>query len=125
MPVIDLSFTVLDAAPEPYAAAPALLFRMRAAESTGAAVHAMALRVQITIEPQRRRYDDPGASHRPLRHAGPVGGTLRPFLWTHASTMVPGFTGGDRLRPAGAVHVRLRGRRGEVPARTAATARCR
>ena len=93
MPVIDLSFTVLDAAPEPYAAAPALLFRMRAAESTGAAVHAMALRVQITIEPQRRRYDDPGAFADLFGTPDRWAGTLRPFLWTHASTMVPGFTG--------------------------------
>ena len=33
------------------------------------------------------------------------------------STMVPGFTGVDRVRPAGALHLRLRGGRGQVPAR--------
>lgn len=91
----ELTFTVLDAAPEPYGAAPTLLFRIRATEATGAAVHAIALRAQVHIEPQRRKYDDPelpgladlfGAPER-----WPT--TLKPFLWTHASTMVRGFTG--------------------------------
>ena len=29
------------------------------------------------------------------------------MLWTHASAVVPPFTGSDRGRPAGAVHLRL------------------
>ena len=52
----DLAFTVLDVVPEPYGAAPALLFRVRLTESTGATVHAIALRAQVQIEPQRRAY---------------------------------------------------------------------
>lgn len=91
--MVDLAFTVLDAVPEPYGAAPALLFRMRVTESTGATVHAMALRVQITIEPQRRRYDDPGALADLFGTPDRWATTLRPFLWTHAPALVPGFTG--------------------------------
>jgi len=91
----DLSFTVVDVVPERYAAAPNLLARIRVEEATGTRVHALALRAQIRIEPQRRRYDDPEA--RALldlfgdrsRHAE----TLRPFPWLHASTVAQGFRG--------------------------------
>jgi hypothetical protein len=93
VPVTELAFTVLDAAPEPYAAAPTLRFRLRVAESTGATVHAVALRVQIQIEPQRRRYDDPGALTDLFGTPDRWATTLRPFLWTYAATMVPGFSG--------------------------------
>ena len=54
----ELSFTVVDIAPEPYAVVPNLLARLRVEETTGEHVHALALRVQVRIEPQRRRYDD-------------------------------------------------------------------
>jgi hypothetical protein len=93
--VTELSFSVIDVVPEPYAVAPNLLARLRIEESSGAVVHALALRTQVQIEPQRRRYDD-------LEEQGLVdlfGGrerwadTLRPFCWLHASTMVQGFTG--------------------------------
>jgi hypothetical protein len=93
--VTELEFTVLDAAPEPYGAAPTLLFRVRAAETTGATVHAIALRAQVHIEPQRRQYA-PAESAGVTDLFGPTerwGSTLKPFLWTHVSTMVRGFTG--------------------------------
>ncbi len=110
----ELAFTVVDIAPEPYAAAPNLLARLRVEETTGERVHALALRCQVRIEPQRRRYDD--TEERALldlfgdrtRFAQ----TLKPFPWLHASTMVAGLHRGHRDRPAAAVHVRLRGRRG-------------
>jgi hypothetical protein len=95
VPVTELAFTVLDAVPEPYGAAPTLLFRVRAAEASGTAVHAIALRAQVHIEPQRRKYaeaEHPGLTDlfgTPDRWAS----TLKPFLWTHVSTMVRGFTG--------------------------------
>jgi uncharacterized protein DUF6084 len=95
----DLSFTVVDVAPEPYAAAPGLLARVRVEEATGEPVHALALRAQIRIEPQRRRYDD--TEEQALldlfgdrtRYAQ----TLRPFSWLHASTVAQGFTGSTEL----------------------------
>lgn len=91
----ELDFVVVDVTAEKYAAAPALTMRLRIAESAGAVVHAVALRCQIRIEPQRRPYDDAEAA----RLQDLFGGrerwrdTLRPFLWTHASAMVQGFTG--------------------------------
>ena len=63
------------------------------------AVHAIALRCQVRIEPQRRRYSDDEA-------AGLVdlfGGrerwfdTLKPFMWMQAGTMVQGFTGSTEV----------------------------
>ena len=95
----ELSFAVVDIAPEPYAAAPTLLARVRVEESTGVPVHALALRAQVRIEPQRRRYDDP--EERALldlfgdrtRFAQ----TLKPFPWLHTSTVAQGFTGGCEI----------------------------
>src|SRR5919206_2503141 len=55
-PVSDLVFDCIDAQPDRYAAVPTLLLKLRISETTGAQVHAIALRCQIRIEPQRRRY---------------------------------------------------------------------
>lgn len=91
----SLSFEVLGVSSDPFAATPTLLFRLRITEASGEPVHAMALRCQIRIEPQRRAHS--GAEQAGLGElfGGPErwGETLKPFTWTHASTMVPGFTG--------------------------------
>jgi hypothetical protein len=92
--VSDLSFEVLDVAPDPYAAAPTLLFRLKVDEATGEPIHSVSLRCQIRIEPQKRRYT-PAEEERLLALFGETprwGDTLKPFLWTHASTMVAGFS---------------------------------
>lgn len=95
----ELAFTVLGIRPQEHAAAPHLLFRLRVTESTQAVVHALALRCQLRIEPQRRPYD-------PAEQAGLTdlfGGsdryatTLKPFLWAHASTTVQGFQGATEV----------------------------
>jgi hypothetical protein len=122
----ELSFTVEDVGPEPYAAIPNLVARLRVEEHTGERVHALALRAQVRIEPQRRRYDD--TEERALldlfgdrtRYAQ----TLRPFSWLHTSTVAPGFTGAttvDLVLPctydfevAGSTYLRAL-RDGEVP----------
>lgn len=91
----DLAFDVLDVQPQKHAASPHLLFRLRVREASGAVVHALALRCQLRIEPQRRPYDGQeqaglvdlfGTSERYTT-------TLKPFLWTHATAMVQGFQG--------------------------------
>lgn len=90
----DLGFEVLDVQPQAHAASPHLLFRIRLTESSGAAVHAVALRCQLRIEPQRRPYsalEQEGVTDL-FGTADRYGATLKPFLWTHASTMVQGFT---------------------------------
>ena len=90
-----LAFSVVDLFVEPYAVTPQLTARLQIAESTGAVIHAMALRAQVRIEPQRRAYS-------PAEEAGLVElfgsrerwyDTLKPFLWMQAAAMVQGFTG--------------------------------
>lgn len=91
----ELSFSVLDVFAEPYAVAPQLTARLRIEESTGATIHAMALRAQVRIQPQRRAYtveEERGL----LDLFGPRErwyDTLKPFMWMQASAMVQGFTG--------------------------------
>jgi hypothetical protein len=93
--VSDLEFDVLDARPEPYAAVPTITLRLRVTERSGAPVHALALRCQVRIEPQRRRYDagETAALVELFGEPAQWGDSLRPFSWTHVSTTVPSFTG--------------------------------
>jgi Family of unknown function (DUF6084) len=98
--VIALTFDVLDIQPEPYAAAPQLTAILRVTESSGAAVHAIALRCQVRILPQRRGYT-PEEETGLLdlfgeRSRWPT--TLKSFLWLQCSTMVQGFTGETEVR---------------------------
>jgi len=93
--VIDLAFAVTGASVDPYAASPALNLRLRITESSGAAVDAIALRTQIQLEVQRRRYAS-GESvllqelfGAPARYAD----TLKPMVWTHVSQTVVAFEG--------------------------------
>ena len=91
----ELAFAVVDIQPEPYAAAPQLTARLRITEATGATVHAIALRCQVRILPQRRGYAD-GEERGLLDLFGERGRwptTLKSFLWLQCSTMVQGFTG--------------------------------
>jgi hypothetical protein len=96
----DLSFRALGAEPERIAAVPLLRFRLQVAErvAEGRAptpIHAVALNCQLRIEPARRRYG-PGEQERLRDLFGEPerwGQTARPLLWTHASVVVPPFTG--------------------------------
>jgi hypothetical protein len=91
----ELTFDVLGMEPVLHAAVPTLAARLRVAETTGERVHAIVLRCQVRIEPQRRRYSEEEADG--LRDlfgtSGQWATTLKPFLWTHEATTVPGFTG--------------------------------
>src|SRR5690242_21404666 len=72
-----------------------MAFTVRIAETTGASVYAIALRCQLRIEPQRRRYSPEEAERLndlfgdPSRWAD----TLKPMQLATVSTMVPKFTG--------------------------------
>ena len=91
----DLSFAVLEIRPEPYAAAPQLTARLQLTEGTGAEVHAVALRCQVRILPQRRGYgsvEETGLLDL-FGERGRWPTTLKSFLWMQCSTMVQGFTG--------------------------------
>ncbi|GID30411.1 DUF6084 family protein [Paractinoplanes brasiliensis] len=91
----DYRFAVLDVAAEPYAMAPQLTARLGIEETTGQRIHAITLRCQVRIEPQRRRYDP--AEEERLR--GLFGererwaDTVKPFQWMQCHTTVQGFTG--------------------------------
>jgi hypothetical protein len=93
--VSDLTIDVVDGRPAPYAAVPTLVFGLEMTEPTGVPVHAAVLRCQIMIEPQRRRYAAVEEDRllelfgRPPQWSE----SLRPFLWTHATAVVQGFTG--------------------------------
>jgi hypothetical protein len=93
--VSRLSFAVAGARAEPFAVSPQLALRVSVEESTGADIYAIALRVQIMIEPQRRRYDGRETERVVDLFGTPerYGDTLRPMLWTHAVQMVTAFRG--------------------------------
>ncbi len=94
-----LVFDVVACRSEPHAAVPTIMLRLRAAEMDGGAVHALALRCQIRIEPQRRRYtsEEEGRMYELFGETPLWGDSLRPFLWTHVSTMIAGFQGSTEV----------------------------
>lgn len=94
-----LAFSVLDARPEPHAAVPTIMFRLRIAERSEEVVHALALRCQIRIEPQRRTYDSEEETclYDLFGETPRWGDSLRPFLWTHVSTTIGGFVGSTEV----------------------------
>jgi hypothetical protein len=79
-----------------YSAAPLLSFKVRITNSPSEEViHTVALRAQIQIEVTRRKYDANEQSRLLDLFGEPDrwGQTLRNMLWTHASVVVPRFTG--------------------------------
>jgi hypothetical protein len=91
----SLAFEVVEGRAEPHAAVPTIMMRVRVTETEGGTVHALALRCQIRIEPQRRRYqpEEEGRLYELFGETPRWGDSLRPFLWTHVSTTIAGFTG--------------------------------
>jgi hypothetical protein len=94
--VPDLSFQVVGAEAVPYSAAPLLAFKLRVTTlPQEVAIHSVALRCQVMIDVTRRRY-----SAEEQRRLFELFGeperwsqTLRNMLWTHASVVMPAFTG--------------------------------
>lgn len=95
----SLAFDVIDARPEPHAAVPTIMLRLRVAQTNAETVHALALRCQIRIEPQRRRYnsDEEERLYELFGETPRWGDSLRPFLWTHVSMMIAKFTGSTEI----------------------------
>ncbi|WP_433680389.1 DUF6084 family protein [Nocardia sp. CA-119907] len=98
-PAYSITFAVLDIRPELYAAAPALSARVGIAALADEPVHAIALRAQVRIEPNRRSYTDEESAGL-VDLFGPRErwhDTQRSFLWMHCATMVRGFSGGAEV----------------------------
>lgn len=91
--MIDLGFSVVGAGADRYAASPMLALKLRISESSGAKVDSIALRVQVRLDVQRRRYAAEESAlldelfGEPSRYAE----TLKSMLWTHVTAMVPAF----------------------------------
>lgn len=91
----ELTFAVRDVFAEKYAAAPQLTARLHIEETTGEPIHAIALRCQVRIEPQRRKYtaDEESGLLDMFGTRDRWFDTLKPFMWMQCSAMVQGFTG--------------------------------
>ena len=92
----DLRLSVESAEVVPYAAIPSLAFKVQVVNiPSEEIIHTIALRAQIQIEVTRRKYD--AGEQAKLRdlfgEPDRWGQTLRNMLWTHASVMVPRFSG--------------------------------
>ncbi|CAN5857107.1 DUF6084 family protein [soil metagenome] len=94
-----LAFAVTGARPDPSAVAPTLRFGLDIAVAPDQQVQSVLLRCQIRIEPAQRQYSDGeqarlvevfGAPHRWSE-------TLKPFLLTHVTLPVAGFTGSTEV----------------------------
>jgi len=98
--VPDLSFQIESATVVPFAAVPIIAFRLQIRNAVAnEAIHTIALRCQIQIEVTRRRYS-PGEQERLLDLFGQPdrwSQTLRNLLWTHATVVVPGFSGANTV----------------------------
>ncbi|MEA2506842.1 MAG: hypothetical protein QOH48_1460 [Actinomycetota bacterium] len=92
-------FDCLTVGPERYGAAPTLIFKLRISETNGEQVHAIALRCQIRIQPNLRRYSVE-EEERMLDLFGDRtrwGDTLKPLQFANVSLMVPGFRGATEI----------------------------
>lgn len=94
-----LALEVVDGRAAPHAAVPTIELRVAARVPEAAVVHALVLRAQVHIEPHRRRYDAAEADRLVDLFGEPArwGETLRSFVWTHAVTAAPGFTGATTI----------------------------
>lgn len=91
----DLRLAIETAEVVQYAAVP-LAFKLRIVNlPSEEIIHTVALRAQIQIEVTRRKYDATEQARLGDLFGQPDrwGQTLRNMLWTHASVMVPRFTG--------------------------------
>jgi uncharacterized protein DUF6084 len=93
--VPEPEFAVLGARAVRHAAAPTLSLDLQVTEPSGRPVYMIALKIQLMIEPARRRYDE-ATRGRLIELFGPPerwAVTTRSLLWTQLDVLVPAFTG--------------------------------
>src|SRR5688572_24225974 len=90
----ELSFKCVAATATPHAAVPTLTLRLRVTESTGTRIGAIALRIQIQIQPAQRRYSPREGQrlHDLFGDPSRWGETLNPLHLTTLTVMVPTFS---------------------------------
>jgi hypothetical protein len=91
----ELSFRVQGAEPVPMAVQPLIALKLEVSNAHAEAIHTVNLRTQIQIEAPRRHYSNEEKELLLDLFGTPErwGKTLRPFLWSHVSTVVTSFTG--------------------------------
>jgi hypothetical protein len=92
----DLQLMIESAEVVKYASTPLMAFKVSIANNPSEEIiHTVALRAQIQIEVTRRKYDANEQTRLLDLFGEPErwGQTLRNMLWTHASVVVPRFTG--------------------------------
>jgi Family of unknown function (DUF6084) len=97
--VIDLDLRAVGAKAVAHAAVPTLQFDIDVEEKSGQSIESIALHCQLRIEPQRRAYSH-AEEQKLLDLFGETprwGDTQKPFLWTHAYTLVGAFRGTTRV----------------------------
>ena len=95
----ELVFDCVGARAEKWAVAPTLTFLVRVAETAGDAVHGIALRCQLRIEPIKRRYSDAEGEKLVdlFGERSRWGDTMKPLQLAFATQMVPGFAGSTEI----------------------------
>ena len=92
----DLSFEVISAGVEAYSVLPTLIFKMRITNASDEElIQNINLKSQIMLSVTRRRYNAEEKAKLQELFGKPErwGETLRTFLWTHVTTVVPRFSG--------------------------------
>ncbi|MDX6691275.1 MAG: hypothetical protein QOG15_2732 [Solirubrobacteraceae bacterium] len=91
----EMTFEILGATHEPFAAQPTLRFELGASEPSGREIYAVTLTAQINFDPARRDYDAATKEDLYELFGAPERwpSTTRSFLWTHATSLVHTFTG--------------------------------
>ncbi|MBA2410351.1 MAG: hypothetical protein H0V62_11520 [Gammaproteobacteria bacterium] len=90
----ELDFTVEDARPEPYAAAPLLVFKLRIRNTTPTvSIRNVMLQCQLRIDATRRQYGAQDRDRLVDLFGAPErwGQTVHSQLWTHVTALVPRF----------------------------------
>jgi Family of unknown function (DUF6084) len=97
----DLRFAFEKVEVEPFAVTPQLSFVLRLDNPTpDEVIHTVALRAQVQLETTRRVYapQEQGSLRDLFGEPERWGQTLKTFLWTHVSTIVPAFSGGTVVK---------------------------
>ncbi len=92
---VEVEFACEDVVVDRYAAGPTVVLKMRCTESSGARVHALALRCQVRVEPVRRSYSDAEAAQVVdlFGDRSRWGQTMQALQLGYLTQVLPGFTG--------------------------------